>query len=102
MHSALEDFLRKIPEPFPHLLPRQGLRTALLGAVGIIVFAAGCKSPASPENVALRIRDEIRHGQLDSAQRDAENALERFQGQTEWAARFRVLKGRVLMMRLLL
>jgi CHAT domain-containing protein/Flp pilus assembly protein TadD len=99
MHSALEDSLRKIPEPFPHLLPRQGLRTALLGAVGIIVFAAGCKSPASPENVALRIRDEIRHGQLDSAQRDAENALERFQGQTEWTARFRVLKGRVLMMR---
>lgn len=95
----MEDFLRKISEPFPHPALRQDLRRALLGALGLIVFAGGCKSPASPENVALRIRDEIRHGQLDSAQRDAENALVRFQGQTEWAARFRVLKGRVLMMR---
>ena len=48
----------------------------------------------------LHVRDEMRRGQFDPALRDAEAALATYQKKNpEWAARFRVVKARILMMR---
>ena len=63
------------------------------------MLGGSCKRSASPDFAILEIRSEIRRGQLDAAQRHVEGALERFRERPEWAGRFRVLKGRILMMR---
>jgi CHAT domain-containing protein/Tfp pilus assembly protein PilF len=75
------------------------LCTTLLLAVLAAVFLSGCQRPTSPDAVALQIRQEIRTGKLEAAQRDAEAALAKYQTDVEWAARFRILEARILIMR---
>lgn len=55
---------------------------------------------APPDNTFLQIREEMHRGQLDAAQRDVDAAFKQYQGRNpEWAARFRVLKAHILMLR---
>ncbi len=65
-----------------------------------LALCQGCRHAASPDSTLLQIRDEMRRGQLEAAQRDVDAALATYQTKNlQWAARFRVVKARVLMMR---
>jgi len=59
-----------------------------------------CVSFTSPDKKLAHIREEMRAGQLDVALRDGNAALAAYQSTNpEWAARFRVVKARILMIR---
>jgi CHAT domain-containing protein len=66
-----------------------------------IAFAGcGCRRGASPDATIEQIRDEMRRGQWNSALIRVDAALTEYQaGDTGWAARFRVVKARILMAR---
>jgi CHAT domain-containing protein/Flp pilus assembly protein TadD len=54
---------------------------------------------ASPDATFLRIRDEMRRGQLDAALHDVDAAFAKYQAGPEWGARFRVQKAHILVLR---
>jgi CHAT domain-containing protein/tetratricopeptide (TPR) repeat protein len=83
------------------LLTRKGLCwLGLALALGVGVTASGCRRTASPDTTLLQIRREMGQGQLNVALRDVDAALARYQTRNpEWAARFRVQKGQILMLR---
>jgi hypothetical protein len=63
-------------------------------------FLGACSSFTSPEKKLARVREEMRAGLLDAALRDVDAALAAYQPKNpEWAARFRVVKARILMIR---
>lgn len=71
----------------------------LLLALAAILAGFGCRRD-SPEAIFQQIREEARHGQLEAAERDADVALRKFQNRdAEWAARFRVQKAHIVMLR---
>jgi len=73
---------------------------ALVLALCIALAAFGCGRAASPEAVLLQIRGDMGQGQLDAALRDVSAALTKYQSEDpEWAARFRVQKAQILMLR---
>jgi CHAT domain-containing protein len=54
----------------------------------------------SPDATFQQIREEMRRGELDAALRDADATLAKYQAKDpQWAARFRVQKAHILMMR---
>ncbi|MGE5816850.1 MAG: tetratricopeptide repeat protein, partial [Deltaproteobacteria bacterium] len=59
----------------------------------------GCQHSASPDATLLQIREAARRGQLDSALHDVNVAFARYETNPEWAARFRVQKAHILMLR---
>jgi CHAT domain-containing protein len=69
--------------------------------LAIAVFALGaCRKEAPPEEVYAQLREKTRHGQLEAALRDSDEAYHRYYGRsTEWAWRFRVLKAHILVLR---
>ena len=61
---------------------------------------SGCQRAASPDAKLVQIREEMRQGKLDAALRDADAASAQYQTRNpEWAARFRVQKAHILMLR---
>lgn len=79
---------------------RTFLYLTLLLPVGATVYCSGCQRGGSPDAVFVQIRDEMRRGQLDAAQRDVEAAFARYQtSNAEWASRFRVQRAHILMLR---
>ena len=61
---------------------------------------AGCRHSASADATWLWIREEMHRGQLDAALRDVDSAGVLYGlRDSEWAARFRVQKGHILMLR---
>jgi CHAT domain-containing protein len=63
-----------------------------------LLFA--CGKPFSPESALEHVREQMRTGHLDLAQRDVDSGLARVQkSDPDWAPRFRVVKARILMMR---
>ena len=68
--------------------------------MGVALVIPGCRHAWSPDATFVQIREEMRRGQLDTAQRDVEAALVKCQSKNpECAARFRVQKAHVLMLR---
>ncbi len=60
----------------------------------------GCQHSVSPDVTLSQIREQMRRGQLELAQRNAEAAIAVHQSKNpEWAARFRIVKARILMIR---
>jgi CHAT domain-containing protein len=71
----------------------------LLLALSCSLAIEGCRR-TSPEATLAGIRDQMQRGQLETAERDANAALAAYQTKSpEWAARFRVVKARIVMMR---
>lgn len=71
-----------------------------MSALLMALLSTSCKHGPSPEDSFVRIREEMRQGQLDAAQRDVESAFAKYQNKDpEWTARFRVLKAHVLFLR---
>lgn len=78
------------------------MRTLLLlvPTAACSILSQGCRQTVSPDSTLVQLRDEIRRGQLDVALRDVDLALATYQKKSpEWAARFRVVKARLLMIR---
>jgi CHAT domain-containing protein len=71
----------------------------LLLALAVAFFSSGCQRPMSPDATILKIRDEMRRGQLDAALHDVDAAFAKYQNKPEWAGRFRVLKAHVIFLR---
>ena len=68
--------------------------------LGIAFAGSGCRHPASPDEIFAQIRDEMRLGQLDVALQRADAASAKYATRDpQWAARFRVQKAHILMMR---
>jgi len=66
----------------------------------IALAAPGCWRAVSPDATFLQIREEMRRGQLDVSLHDVDAALAKYQMRNpEWAARFRVQKAHILMLR---
>ena len=71
----------------------------LLLALSCSLAIEGCRR-VSPEATLAGIRGQMQRGQLETAERDVNAALAAYQTKSpEWAARFRVVKARILMMR---
>ncbi len=69
-------------------------------ALGIVLAISGCRHAGSPDATFQQIREEMRRGQFDAAQRDVEAAFAKYQTRNpEWAARFRVQKAHIFMLR---
>ena len=65
-----------------------------------VLASGGCRGAASPDAAFQQIREEMRRGQLDAALHDADQALSKYQAKNlQWAARFRVQKAHILMIR---
>lgn len=76
------------------------LRRRLFVVLAVCLAVFGCWASSKPEAMLLQIREEARKGQLDVALRDVDAALGKYQSPSpEWSARFRVLKGHILMLR---
>jgi len=88
--------LRKLP---PLLTVNRHLAPGLLLALGIALAILGCRRASSPDAIFQQIRDEMRRGQLDPALRDVETASGKYRTNPEWAARFRVQKAHIFMLR---
>lgn len=71
----------------------------MLLAFGIGLSGSGCGRSGSPDAALVQIRDEMRRGQLDAALHDVDAAFARYQSGPELAARFRVQKAHILMLR---
>ena len=68
--------------------------------LAVVTLHYGCRRALPPEATFQQIREEMRRGQLDAALRDADATLAKYQGKnSQWAARFRVQKAHILMMR---
>jgi hypothetical protein len=67
--------------------------------LGIALAILGCRRASSPDAIFQQIRDEMRRGQLDPALRDVETASGKYRNNPEWAARFRVQKAHIFMLR---
>jgi len=94
-----EGSLRKAAKPSgPAFLCLLCLSSIL--ALGIALSSGGCRHALSPDATFSQIREEMRRGQLDAALRDVGAACARYQNKNpEWAARFRVQKSHILVMR---
>lgn len=76
------------------------VRTRLLLALAVCLPVFGCRASPKLEATLLQIREEARQGQLDAALRDVDEALSKYQSKDpEWAARFRVQKAHILVLR---
>jgi CHAT domain-containing protein len=72
---------------------------SLLLAGSVALGCVGCRRAASPDDTLLQIREEMGRGQFDAALHDVDGACEKYRTDGEWAARFRVQKAHVLMLR---
>jgi len=79
-----------------------GLEDHLLAFFFVLLAAlsGGCRKTATPDATFQQIREEMRKGQLDAALEHADAALSQYQSKdVQSAARFRVQKAHILMMR---
>src|SRR5262249_54340843 len=58
-----------------------------------------CRHSPSPDATFLQIRDDMRKGQLDSASHRVDTASDRYRADPQWAARFRIQKAHILVLR---
>jgi CHAT domain-containing protein/Tfp pilus assembly protein PilF len=66
----------------------------------VAFLAGGCHPAPSPESVYADAREKARHGELDPALNEADQAYRKYSKKnTEWAWRFRVLKAHFLVLR---
>jgi len=89
----------EIAKAAPLLTVNRHLAPGLLLALGIALAILGCRRASSPDAIFQQIRDEMRRGQLDPALRDVETASGKYRTNPEWAARFRVQKAHIFMLR---
>jgi len=65
-----------------------------------LALACGCSTRPRPEQAYESIRQEFRHGNLDSALQHADLEFQKYSGKDEyWAWRFRTLKAHILIFR---
>jgi len=66
----------------------------------LVSAAGGCRSAPAPSQTFDSVIQKTQSGDLEGAQRDADNAQHKYENKNvEWAWRFRVLKAQILVMR---
>ena len=94
------DFRRKAVKTHRLSAVNRPAYVGLLLCFGIALSSSACRRGGTPDAAFLQIRDEMRRGQLDGALRDVDAASGKFGARNqEWAARFRIQKAHILMLR---